>query len=331
MSEGINAESLIALSDRLRAKSAQNHERLELVTSCEGLPWLAHVPAARESCIAILASSDPKERSMPCELGMSSMEVPSAVTTFRRWWPKAVIAMGDPGQPDPRKPLKPGIVQWRFDGVKASPALNPPSTAGSAAIAAHFAGLPWEPPPMMYDAAAPLADIEVEDLLASMVHPPPLPAGRWDRLPGLWERYIQAWCCLGLLHHRPEQPWSASTRRQMLVELAYGVEDWITEAALYALIAAAWVDPACRSDVAGLVETRYLMMREAAETRPLTIGVSVAQLVYITPEMPSDTLRHAVEMTAAFQEWPGNGSAALDGSPVPPPRRSSLLDRLRRR
>jgi len=40
MSEGINAESLIALADRLRAKPAQNHERLELVTSCEGLPWL---------------------------------------------------------------------------------------------------------------------------------------------------------------------------------------------------------------------------------------------------------------------------------------------------
>jgi hypothetical protein len=331
MSEGINAESLIALADRLQAKSAQSHERLELVTSCEGLPWLAHVPAATESCINILAQTDPKTRSMPCELGISSMEVPSALTTFRRWWPKAYIAMGDPGQPDPRKPLKPGIVQWRFDGVNASPALGPPSTAGSAAIAAHFVGLPWAPPPMMYDAAGPLADIEADDLLASMVHPPQMPAGRWDRLPGSWERYIQAWCCLGLLHHRPEQPWSASTRRQMLIDLAYGVEDWITEAALYALITAAWVDPACRSDVAGLVETRYLMMREAAETRPLTIGVSVAQLVYITPGMPSETLQHAVDLTAAFQEWPGNGSGALGGSPAPPPRQRSLLDRLRRR
>ncbi|WP_319462655.1 hypothetical protein [Micromonospora sp. RTP1Z1] len=331
MPEDINAASLIALADRLRAKPAQSHERHELVTSCEGLPWLGRVPAATESCIKILAQTDPKTRSMPCELGISSMEVPSALTTFRRWWPKAVIAMGDPGQPDPRKPPKPGIVQWRFDGVNASPALNPPSTAGSAAIAAHFAGLPWAPPPMMYDAAGPLADIEAEDLLASMVHPPQMPAGRWDRLPGLWERYIQVWCCLGLLHHRPEQPWPTSTRRQMLIELAYGVEDWITEAALYALITAAWVDPACRSDVAGLVETRYLMMREAAETRPLTIGVSVAQLVYITPGMPNETLNHALGLTAAFQEWPGNGSVSLGGPSAPPPRQRSLLDRLRRR
>lgn len=331
MSEGITVESLIALADRLRSDAAQNHERIELFASCDGLPWLAHVPDPAESCIKILANSDPKTRAVPCELGISSMEVPSALATFRRWWPGAFIAMGDPGQPDPRKPLMPGITQWRFDGVNASPALDPPSAAGSAAIAAHFAGLPWEPPPLMYEAAAPLADIAVEDLLASMVHPPHMPAGRWDRLPGLWERYMQAWCCLGLLHHRPEQPWSASTRRQMLVELAYGVEDWITEAALYALIAAAWVDPACRSDVAGLVETRYLTLREAAETRPLTVGVSVAQLVCIAPKMPTKTLRDAVEYTAAFRAWPGNGSAAFVEPPVPPQRQRSLLDRLRRR
>jgi hypothetical protein len=331
MSEGIDVQSLIAMADRLRAKPAQGHERLELVTSCAGLPWLGHVPPAAESCITILASCDPKTRSMPCELGISSMEVPSAVTTFRRWQPKAFIAMGDPGQPDPRKPLKPGIVQWRFEGVHASPALDPPSTAGSAAIAGQFAGLPWEPPPMMYEAAAPLAEIERDDLLASMVHPPRMPAGGWHRLPGLWERYIQTWCCLGLLHHRLEQPWSTSTRRQTLVELAYGVEDWITEAALYALITAAWMDPACRSDVAGLVEARYLMMREAAETRPLTIGVSVAQLVYITPGMPRKSRHHAMELTAAFQEWPGNRSGTVGGPATPPSRQRSLVDRLRRR
>lgn len=184
---------------------------------------------------------------------------------------------------------------------------------------------------MMYEAAAALADVEREDLLASMVHPPQMPAGRWDRLPGSWERYIQAWCCLGLLHHRPEQPWKASTRRQILIELAYGVEDWITEAALYALIAAAWVDPACRQDVAGLVETRFLMMREAAKTRPLTIGVSVAQLAYITPGMPDRSRHDAMKLTAEYQEWPGNRGGTIDGSATPPPRQRSLLDRLRRR
>ncbi|MEV4623243.1 hypothetical protein AB0J74_31610 [Asanoa sp. NPDC049573] len=331
MSAGNTVESLIALADRLRATSAPIQDRLELVSGCDGLPWLAHVPAATESCISILAQSDAATRSMPCEVGISSMEVPSALATFRRWWPESFIAMGDPGQPDPREPLKPGIVQWRFDGVNASPALAPPSTAGAAAIAAHFAGLPWEPPPLIYDAAAPLADVAVEDLLASMVHPPPMPAGRWDRLPGLWERYIQAWCCLGLLHHQREQPWSTSTRRQMLVELAYGVEDWTTEAALYALVAAAWVDPACRSDVAALVGERFLMMRAAAETRPVTIGVSVAQLAFMTPQMPREIRRRAWEVTAAHQKWPGNDNPLPDESPAPPPPRRSLLGRLRRR
>ncbi|MEV4537579.1 hypothetical protein AB0J82_27750 [Asanoa sp. NPDC049518] len=327
MSESTTLEELVALGDRLRARSAPHHESLALVSSCDGLPWLAHVPAATESCIKILAELDARSRSVPGELGISSMEVPSAVATFHRWWPKAVVAMGDPGRPDPREALRPGIVQWRFDGVTAAPAMDPPSTAGAAAITAAFAGLPWAPPPLMYDAAAPLAQVSVEDLLASMVHPPEMPAGRWDRLPGLWERYLQAWCCLGLLHHRPEQPWLTSARRQLLVDLAYGVEDWITEAALYGLVAAAWVHPACRADVAKLVETRFLTMREAAETRPLTIGASVAQLVYITPEMPSETLERAREVTAAFQAWPGDGSGALTRSP----RRRSLLDRLRRR
>ncbi|GIF74468.1 hypothetical protein [Asanoa siamensis] len=296
MSAAIDVNGLIALADQVRAAPAR---RLELTAACDGVAWLAHVPAATESCVNLLAQSDPRAREMPCELGSSSMEVPSAVATFRRWWPKAVIAMGDPGQPDPREPLRPGVVLWRFDGVTASPAIGPPSATGSAAIAALFAGLPWEPPSLMVEAAAPLADVEVEDLLASLVHPLRLPSGRWERSPGSWERYLQAWCCLGLLHHRPEQPWPTSARRRLLVELAYGVEDWVTEAALYALVAAAWADPACRADVAELVRTRYSLMRAAAETRPLTIGASVAQLVAITPEAP--------------------------------PRRRSLLDKVRRR
>lgn len=324
-------QGLIALADRLQADPGRIEDRIELATRCDGVPWLAHVPAATESCIRILADSDPRSRAMPGEAGISSMEVPSALATLRRWWPGAVIAMGDPGQPDPRKPLRPGITLWRFDGVNASPALDPPSKAGSSAIAEAFAGVPWQPPPLIYESAAPLGKVAVEDLLASMVHPPRMPAGRWDRLPGLWERYMQAWCCLGLLHHRPEEPWSTSTRRRLLVELAYGVEDWITEAALYGLIVAAWVDPACRSDVAGLVGTRFLTMRTAAETRPLTIGVSVAQLVCLTPEMPGNTLRDAAKVTAAFGEWPGDGGVALDESPAPSPRKRTLLDKLRRR
>ena len=34
-----------------------------------------------------------------------------------------------------------------------------------------------------------------------------------------------------LLHHRTDEPWATSTRRRVLVELIWGVEDWITEAA----------------------------------------------------------------------------------------------------
>lgn len=42
----------------------------------------------------------------------------------------------------------------------------------------------------------------------------------------------QAWACLGLLHHQADEPWPSSTRRQALVDLLSGVEDWATDAAM---------------------------------------------------------------------------------------------------
>jgi hypothetical protein len=48
------------------------------------------------------------------------------------------------------------------------------------------------------------------------------------------------WVCLSILHHATDEPWAASTRRQVLIDLAFGVEDWVSDSALFALVAAAY-------------------------------------------------------------------------------------------
>src|SRR2546429_8106533 len=74
--------------------------------------------------------------------------------------------------------------------------------------------------------------------------------------PGIWVRSVQVWVCLGILHHRTDEPWSTSRRRRLLVRLVFGIEDWGTEAALFALVTAAWGNPAVRQDVAAIVRQR---------------------------------------------------------------------------
>ena len=94
---------------------------------------------------------------------------------------------------------------------------------------------------------------------------------------------MQVWACLGLLHHRTDEPWESSTRRRVLLDLVWGVEDWITEAALFALVTAAWVDPAVRDDVAEVVAERFRDALAVARQRPSSITWSLARLALITP------------------------------------------------
>jgi hypothetical protein len=98
-----------------------------------------------------------------------------------------------------------------------------------------------------------------------------------------WPRSAQAWACLGLLHHRADEPWPSSTRRTVLVDLLHGPEDWATDAAMNALVVAAWADPAVRDDVRGLVTKRFLDGVRAYQERNVTIIGPMAHLVLATP------------------------------------------------
>ena len=116
--------------------------------------------------------------------------------------------------------------------------------------------------------------------------------------PSLWVRCVQVWACLGLLHHRTDEPWADSTRRRVLVDLVWGVEDWVTEAALFALVTAAWVDPAVRPDVARVVAERLADVATVARARPVPIAVSLAHLALATPTVDPATASLATGSSA---------------------------------
>ncbi len=94
------------------------------------------------------------------------------------------------------------------------------------------------------------------------------------------------------------QPWPSSTRRSVLADLAYGVEDWATDASLNALITAAWVDPFIRDDVALLVARRFLDGLHTYQQREITIIGSMARLVRATPAMDPDVAELARTLLA---------------------------------
>jgi hypothetical protein len=131
----------------------------------------------------------------------------------------------------------------------------------------QVASLSWAHPPAAYDAAVQLIMVQPYDLLALLAHPPVDVAA------------AEVWACLGLLHHGTEEPWLDSARRRLLLDLLDGGLDRVTEAALFALVVTAWIDPAARADVAAIVTGRL------AEVAGRPGARSVAELAQATPDL----------------------------------------------
>ncbi|MEU4238088.1 tetratricopeptide repeat protein [Actinoplanes sp. NPDC026619] len=140
----------------------------------------------------------------------------------------------------------------------------------------QVASLSWSNPPAAYDAAVQLIMVQPYDLLAVLAHPPVDVAA------------AEIWACLGLLHHGAEEPWLDSARRKLLLELIEGGLDRVTEAALFALIVSAWIDPDARADVAAIVAGRLAEVAGRPGSR------TVAELALATPDLDP-----AVRKTAA--------------------------------
>jgi tetratricopeptide (TPR) repeat protein len=143
----------------------------------------------------------------------------------------------------------------------------------------QVATLSWPHPPAAYDAAVQLIMLRPAHLLALLAHPPADVAA------------AEIWACLGLLHHGAEEPWLDSARRRILLGLLDGGLDRLTEAALFALIVSAWVDPEARADVAAIVTGRL------TEVASWTRARSVAELALATPDLDPGARQLAAAMT----------------------------------
>lgn len=314
---------LVELADWWRDHPQHGYADKVLTMACYMRPWLGVVPGASEAVASVLRqlakTQRARERSVPKvnSVALSALEVPSVLQVLRSMRPGVPLTGLESGEapptpdPDIRVPLAEGRYRlWAYAGVEALPVPPAPSSAAVAAIRSLAAGGYPRHPIAAYDRAVALTKLSLDDLLGLMAHAVPAPdTPGWQNMqrddPTYWPRSAQAWACLGLLHHKVDEPWPSSTRRQVLVDLLRGVEDWATDAAMNALVVAAWADPAVRDGVAALVANRFLDGMEAYQKRAVSVIGPMAHLALATPGMyheVSELARETVRRVAAPEE-----------------------------
>jgi hypothetical protein len=253
-------------------------------------PWLNWVPMPTESlCAGANEFGSRRAKGEHIEMQritVSAAEPASAVTAFHRViGPVAIDIMAFPS-PDIRIPVRPGTYAvWRYDGNRPVPSAPAPSTDAIHTLHS-VAEEPWQSPLAGYIDAEPLGELPLDDLLGLLAHlPTPPETPRWQHLarstPTYWYRLMQPWVCLGILHHAKDEPWPTSTRREVLVDLSFGVEDWVSDSALFALVTAAYREPELRDEVRQLVRAR--LDAAVVADRLVSIEESLANLMLVTP------------------------------------------------
>jgi hypothetical protein len=278
-------------------------------------PWLNWVPMPSEAIATVaneFGSRTAKGEQLTIGgLGLSAAEPASAIAACRRITGPVEIGIAEFPEPDIRVPVRRGrYAVWRYDGTEPIPAVPAPSPA-AVQVLHEVAGEPWSSPLSGYLQAAPLGEVPLDDLLGLLVHLPAAPDTlRWrvlaESTPTYWYRLMQPWVCLGILHHAKDESWPTSTRREVLVDLAFGVEDWVADAALFALVTAAYREPELREEVRRLVRARLDVA--AAAQRLVTIEESLAQLMMVTPGCTLDD-RAVATRALARAEHGGDGDA----------------------
>ncbi|MFJ6795284.1 tetratricopeptide repeat protein [Streptomyces sp. NPDC091268] len=344
-------EHLLALADHLRTHPDHGYAAHLLGELCANEPWLGEVHPAFEASVNVLHQmlADPKSaRHHEIELLGSALEAPSTRLAVLMGFPNAKVDYQSVAAPDPRMPqYRVETELWRFEGaegLRGRPAVAPPSPE-AAELVRQVASLTWSAPSAAYDHAVRLAGLSVLDLLAVCAHPP-LPredeqgAYLLGRRPEMWVRAVQTFACLGLAHHRADEPWPGSRRRAVLVDLLFGPEDWTNEAAGFALLAVAWTDPATREDVGALLVDRMMAVGTAWQERDATVLASFCHLVLACPWLRPTFLELAARMLAAATEFHAQAppddaerradltSALRARTAAEPPRGRSLLTRL---
>jgi tetratricopeptide (TPR) repeat protein len=173
------------------------------------------------------------------QMTVTSLEAPSNFLAFRLEMAalqhdlRLKVAVNAVPKPDPRQPIAPvTYLLWRYEGTDGVPALPPPPAQVVQRIA-ELAAAPFEEPANWAAASKVAADLgpgQVGEVLATMVHPPPVPKGvtalAW--LPRV--QYAAAQVAAQV-----DDGWDGSSRRDALLSVLHGPSDWTTEAAIRAL------------------------------------------------------------------------------------------------
>lgn len=310
-----DTDELVRLADLLAATESGTHEARHADGELDERSWrwwFAGVPGPTESVINVLEQVlEAGGGEDGGNLTVSAVEPPSALLAFHRAVPGFTVSVTEVLPPDPRQSVPvdqfEGMAAWTYSGTTPAPAFAPPSVEAAEAVA-RLARSTWAHIPAAYDQAVLFAGTGLDDLLGVLVHPPEPPSGNPADWPA-WIRAVQTWACLGIAHHRTDEPWPDSTRRRVLTGLAYGPEDWITEAAVFGLVATAWTDPSTRADVADLVGWRLVSAAQALRTRPVTIVESLALLILAAPAMDSSLTGLARDLVDAPSDEPPSGTS----------------------
>ncbi|MFJ2191483.1 tetratricopeptide repeat protein [Kitasatospora sp. NPDC087861] len=319
---------LLALADHHRAHPDHEYAQDLLERLSHREPWLGMVSGATEATVNVLhqvlaAPGTTRDSEIGCRA--SAVEPPSSLLAVRLALPLATVDYQSVAEPDPRLPLvEPTTRIWAWDGTDPRPAVAPPAPE-SAELVRSTAEIVWPTVPAAYDHAVRLAGLPLDDLLGTLVHPP-MP--REDELgrallahqPELWVRAVQVFACLGIAHHRTDQPWEDSDRRRVLVDLLLGPEDWVVEAAGFALVAIGWTHPETRADIAERLRQRLHYSARARRTRVVTVLRSLAALALAAPWLPegdADLARRLIERVEAQETREAAGAEEGEESEEP--------------
>ncbi|MDH6114265.1 tetratricopeptide (TPR) repeat protein [Kitasatospora sp. MAP12-15] len=296
---------LAALVDHLREHPEHRYAATVLARCSAGLPWLGQVGQATEASVAMLRHVLEQQGTVR-KTTISALEPASALRTLHEALPGLQLTVLAAHEPDLRKPLREvGVRLWRYEGMDAYPAIEPPS-AKAAALMQSVADLSWPHLLAAYDHAVALSGLSLDDLLGLLAHPPAPgddEAGRRlaARWPDIWVRAVQTFACLGLTHHRADQSWAGSDRRRVLLDLLFGVEDWVTETAAVALVTVAWTDPTARRDASEQLAHRLLEAVTASRTRAVTVLPSLCRLALAMPALEPSAAALAREVLAGLE------------------------------
>jgi tetratricopeptide (TPR) repeat protein len=184
--------------------------------------------------------SDPtKAPSGEARLTLNTLEAPSNYLALRLEMEalkhdlRLAVAVERVPRPDPRVPLdEVRYVLWKYEGTDARPGLPAPAEdvvrrIGALAAAPYDDGANWAAASWV---AEELGPGRVGEVLAVMVHPPAVPAGSFALS---WLPRVQL--AAAQVAAQVDGGWEGSARREALLSVLFGPQDWATEAAVRAL------------------------------------------------------------------------------------------------